>query len=307
MKILCWGTVGCGDVCERKSGPALKGVEHSRLVAVMRRSRDKAADFARRHGVPRFYDRLDDLLADDEIDAVYVATPNNTHLEPVLAAAAAGKHVLCEKPMARSAAACRQMIDACREGGLILAVAYYRRCYPSILRARDLLRDGAIGPVRRMWINDEFPLSHRLDLVHFFFGDAAAVWTRAEALPPGSHAEEGSVLHVRTRDGVESVMNVGWDEKSVPERITFTGDGGQVLIEDLKAGRLAVVRGERRVEENVGPLPATHWGLVANFVSHFNGLADLACDGVEGRKSTVILDIVEQLPPDGTEVVPDYS
>jgi predicted dehydrogenase len=273
----------------------------------MRRTRDKAADFARRHHVPRFYDRLDHLLADDEVEAVYVATPNNTHLEPTLAALAAGKHVLVEKPMARNTAACQQMIDAAAAVGVVLAVAYYRRGYPSILKARELIGDGAIGAVRRLWINDEFPLSHRLDLVHFFFGDVAEVWATDEPLPHGSHAEQGAVLHCLTHDGTESVMNVGWDEKNVPELLAFAGEAGELRIDDLKAGRMTLLRRGGEEALDVGPLRWTHWGLVENFVQHVNGLAPLACDGVEGRKSTVILDIVEELPADGTRVVPDYQ
>jgi predicted dehydrogenase len=307
MKTVSWGIIGCGKVCEKKSGPALAGVTGSRLAAVMRRTRDLAEDFARRHDVSRFYDTIDGLLGDPQINAVYVATPNNTHLEPVLAAARAGKHVLCEKPMARSAAACREMIDACAERGVILAVAYYRRCYPTVLRAKELIDAGAIGEVREVRINDEFPLSHRLDLVHFFCGDVAAVSARVEKLPPGSHADEGPVLHARTHSGAEGIMNIGWAEKLAPETVEIRGQAGEILVSDIKKGRLSVLRDGEQTNEDLGPLPATHWGLVENFVRHYNGFSPLACDGVEGRKSTVILDIVNDLPHDGREVAVDYS
>ena len=306
MKELFWGSVGCGDVCERKSGPALYGVEGSHLVAVMRRTLDKAEDFAQRHGVPRFYGNIGALLGDPDVNAVYVATPNNTHLEPVLAAAAAGKHVLCEKPMARNTAACQKMIDACREADVLLAVAYYRRCYPSVLRAMELVDSGTIGALKEIRVNDEFPLSHRLDLVHYFAGDAVKVWATNEDLPPGSHAERGEVLHVLTGSGVEAVMNIGWEEKSAPETVMLRGESGEIDIDDLKGGHLSV-RGEGMAgEEAFDPLPATHWGLVENFVRHYNGSVPLACDGVEGRKSTVILDIVNELAPGMPEMPVDY-
>ncbi len=307
MAAVNWGTIGCGDVCEKKAGPALYGVDDSRLVAVMRRTREKAEDFARRHSVPRFYDDVDALLADDEVDAVYVATPNHTHLEPVLAAAAAGKHVLVEKPMARNTAACQQMIDACREADVVLAVAYYRRCYPTILRAKALVDEGAIGTLREIRINDEFPLSHRLDLMHFFAGDARTVWTRTEDLPPCSHAERGPMLYVRHASGAVCVTPVGWDENLVPETLDLRGSLGRILILDLKGGLLVVHRGQEKTREDLGPLPATHWGLVENFVAHVKDGTALACDGVEGRKSTVILDIVGDLAPDGPEIDVDYT
>ena len=98
-----WGIIGCGDVTEVKSGPALQGVAGSRVVAVTRRDPAKAADYARRHGVPRWHADADALLADPEVNAVYVATPPGTHLDFTLKALAAGKPVYVEKPMARSA------------------------------------------------------------------------------------------------------------------------------------------------------------------------------------------------------------
>ncbi len=307
MRTISWGMIGCGDVCERKSGPALKGVVGSRLVAVMRRTTELAEDFARRHCVSRAYDKLEDVLNDPEVEAVYVATPNNTHLEPVLAAANAGKHVLVEKPMARSSAACRRMIDACRDSGVALAVAYYRRCYPTIMRTKRIIDSGEIGAVREIRINDEFPLSHRLDLVHFLCGDAEAVWSRTEKLPPGSHAEQGPVLHVRTLSGAEAIMNIGWEEKNAPETVDVIGECGEIHVTDLKKGTMSVtVDGGERTEEP-GPLPATHWGLVENFVRHLADGVPLACDGEEGRKSTVILDIVDELTPDAEEVPVDYT
>ena len=102
-------------------------------------------------------------------------------------------------------------------------------------------------------------------------------------------------------------MNIGWDEKLAPETLDFEGSEGELHVRDLKAGRLELVRGGETTREEVGPLPATHWGIVGNFVAHVNGSAPLACDGVEGRKSTVILDIVKGLAPDGREVGVDYS
>lgn len=307
MASLSWGIIGCGKVCEKKSGPALAGVEGSRLAAVMRRTGNLAEDFAKRHGVPRWYDTWEGLLSDDEVEAVYVATPNNTHLEPVLAAARAGKHVLCEKPMARNTAACQEMIDTCKEMGVILGVAYYRRAYPTILRAKEMIDSGAIGAVKTVRINDEFPLSHRLDLVHFLCGDAEAVWSKVEPAPPGSHLAETAVLHVRTLGGAEGIMNIDWEEHLTPEMLDIEGESGSVVIDDLKGGHLVVRAGGEEREESFAPLAATHWGLVANFVAHWRGEAPLACDGVEGRKSTVILDIVQELEPGGGERPVDYA
>ena len=152
MRDIRWGIIGCGAVTEVKSGPGLQKAERSRLVAVMRRNASLAEDYARRHGVPRWYSDARDLLADPEVDAVYVATPPSTHREYARLAAAAGKPVYVEKPMARTHAECLEMIAACREAGVALYVAYYRRAQPRFLKVRDLLAAGAIGAPRSVTV-----------------------------------------------------------------------------------------------------------------------------------------------------------
>ena len=148
MKDIRWGIIGCGDVTERKSGPGLQKAEGSSLVAVMRRDGAKAADYAKRHGVPTWYDDADKLIADPNVDIVYVATPPDSHQEYCLKAAAAGKPVYVEKPMARTADECRQMVDACRAANVKLFIAYYRRCLPRFVKAKELIDGGAIGRVQ---------------------------------------------------------------------------------------------------------------------------------------------------------------
>ncbi len=143
-----WGIIGCGDVTEVKSGPGLQKAEGSELVAVMRRDAARARDYAHRHGVARWYEDADALIADDDVDAVYIATPPDSHLEYTRRAAAAGKPVYVEKPMARTGVECEQMVQACTEAGVRLFVAYYRRRLPIHLRVESLLEDGAIGEPR---------------------------------------------------------------------------------------------------------------------------------------------------------------
>ncbi|QTE29752.1 Gfo/Idh/MocA family protein [Pengzhenrongella sicca] len=148
MESVRWGIIGVGNVTEAKSGPGLQRAERSELVAVMRRTGDKAADYARRHGVARWYDDADALIADPDVDAVYIATPPDSHRDYALRVAAAGKPVYVEKPMARTAAECDAMIDGCALAGVPLFVAYYRRAMPRFRRVRELLDGGAIGTPR---------------------------------------------------------------------------------------------------------------------------------------------------------------
>ena len=148
MKTIRWGMLGCGEVAETKSGPGLTGAANSRLVAVADRNPGRAESFARRHGVARWHDDAEAIIAAPDIDAVYVATMTESHRDFVLRCAAAGKPVLTEKPMAMDYAGALEMIAACRRAGVPLWVAYYRRALPRFLKVRDLVRDGAIGPVR---------------------------------------------------------------------------------------------------------------------------------------------------------------
>lgn len=306
MTSVNWGIIGCGDVCEKKAGPALYGVVDSRLVAVMRRDGAKAADFARRYNVDQWYDDVDALLANPEIDTIYVATPDAQHAEMTIRAAEAGKHVLVEKAMATNTADCDRMITACAKAGVTLAVAYYRRGYPTILRAKQIIDGGDIGEVREVWVNDEFPLSHRLDLMHFFCGDIEAVSATHEPLPMCSAHTDGAVLHLQHVSGAVSHTHAGWDENVVAEQLDIRGSKGRVLVLDLKAGLLVTHIDGNKTTEDLGPLPATHWGLVENFVQHQQGRAPLACDGHEGRKSTVILDLVADLQPGDSSVPVRY-
>src|ERR1035437_648837 len=110
MEQVSWGIIGCGNVTEKKSGPAFNKVANSRLVAVMRRDAEKAADYAKRHGVPKWYSDADALINDNDVNAVYVATPPKYHAVYAIKAMRAGKAVYVEKPMAMNEAECREMI-----------------------------------------------------------------------------------------------------------------------------------------------------------------------------------------------------
>ena len=196
--------IGCGDVTEIKSGPAFNKVDHSALVAVMRRDGAKAEDYARRHGVPRWYDDAAKLINDPEVNAIYVATPPSSHEEYAIAAINAGKPVYVEKPMANSYAAACAMADAVAAKKGMLVVAHYRREQPRFKKIKQLIREKAIGePLLVRLELSKPPLSkeeladpkmawridpsiaggglfhdlatHQLDLMYHFFGPAQKV------------------------------------------------------------------------------------------------------------------------------------
>jgi predicted dehydrogenase len=144
-KIIRWGIIGVGNVCETKSGPGFYKAPNSQLLAVMRRNREKARDYAIRHNVPLWYDNADELLSNPDIDAVYIATPPAQHKDYAIAALNAGKHVYIEKPVTLNAAECDVIIAAEQQGNRKVCVAHYRRQLPYFLKIAELLREGAIG------------------------------------------------------------------------------------------------------------------------------------------------------------------
>lgn len=142
-----WGIIGCGDVTEIKSGPAFNKISHSSLHAVMRRNAEKASNYAERHHVPVWYSKVEELIADDQINAIYVATPPAFHEEFTIKALLSGKDVYVEKPMALTAEGCKRMAGAASQSGSKLSVAHYRRAMPFFIKIKELLDQQAIGQV----------------------------------------------------------------------------------------------------------------------------------------------------------------
>ncbi len=147
MQKINWGIIGCGDVTEKKSGPAFNKVPNSSLVAVMRRDAAKAADYAKRHNVPKWYNDAAELINDPEVNAIYIATPPDSHAAYTLAAVNAGKQVYVEKPMALNYAAAKNMAAVAAEKNIKLSVAHYRREWPLFKKVKQLIGKKAIGEI----------------------------------------------------------------------------------------------------------------------------------------------------------------
>ena len=182
MKHINWGIIGCGNVTEVKSGPAFNKIKNSRLVAVMRRDAGKAADYALRHAVPRWYTDADDLINDIEVNAVYIATPPAMHAEYAIRAMKAGKPVYVEKPMALNEAECREMLRVSEETGQPLFVAYYRRALPYFVKIKELVDKGTIGKVRSVILKFHMPAKPE-ELIPF----AENGWRVNPAISGGGH------------------------------------------------------------------------------------------------------------------------
>ena len=298
-----WGIVGCGDVCEVKSGPGLYKAENSALVAVMRRNGELAADYARRHGVARWYDDGDRLINDPEVDAVYIATPPDTHMEYTCKAAQAGKPVYVEKPMARTFDECQTMIRACEAAGVPLWVAYYRRRLPKFLKVQALLEQGAIGDVRSVLIRyyqplkatDAFPEqrswrvdpeiagaglfldlgSHMLDILDYLLGPISRVQGFA-ANQGGRYDAEDIVCGSFTfESGVQgtgawlftSFENLDWTE--------IEGTEGRIGYACFDASPIALTTSAGAQEIQITQPAHVHQPLIQTIVDELNGRGTL--------------------------------
>lgn len=148
METVRWGIIGAGNVCEVKSAPAMQRIPGSEIVAVMRRNAAMAQDYAERHGIARWYSHAEELLADPQVNAVYIATPPSSHAALTQMAAKAGYPVYVEKPMARTYAACLAMVETCKAYRVPLYVAYYRRYLPNYRFIKELVASDAIGQLQ---------------------------------------------------------------------------------------------------------------------------------------------------------------
>jgi 1,5-anhydro-D-fructose reductase (1,5-anhydro-D-mannitol-forming) len=178
-----WVLFGWGVVNERKSGPAYQKTEHFAIGAVMRRDGAKARDYAQRHGIPKYYTDADALINDPEIDAIYIATPPDTHKYYGLKVAAAGKPCCIEKPMAPSYSDCIALCEAFEAKGIPLFVAYYRRSLPGFLKIKEWIDSNAIGAVRQIRWNLTKPVSEK-DL------SAAYNWRTDAAIARGGYFDD---------------------------------------------------------------------------------------------------------------------
>jgi predicted dehydrogenase len=316
MEQVRWGIIGCGDVTEVKSGPGFQKADGSSLVAVMRRDRAKAEDYARRHGVPRVHATAEDLIADPEVDAVYVATPPATHQPLALLVAVARKPCLVEKPMARNHDECLGMVDAFRAAGVPLWVAYYRRALPRFLKVQELLSADAIGCLTSVHVQVTDRLatggevlnwrfdpahagaglfldlaSHCLDLLDFLVGPITDV--RGFALNSGgAYAAEdltSAAFRFGTRVAGTGIWNFHADAKT--DVMTFTGSEGTIATPVFTDGDVIMAaRGGVETFPIRNP-PHVHQPLIQTIVDQLRGSGKCAAStGTSAARTSWVMD-----------------
>ena len=320
-----WGIIGVGDVCERKSAPAMSKIKNSSLVAVMRRNAEKAKDFASRHNVPRWYADADELINDPEVNTVYIATPPHVHLDYTRRAAAAGKAVYVEKPMARNYMECQAMVELCEEAGVPLFVAYYRRMLPNILKIRSLLKEGAIGDIRLVDVKIIKPLepdivgasrdsanwriypeisgggyffdlaSHQLDVLDYLFGPVLEAQGYAHNQAGVYPAEDivAGTFHFET-----GVIGLGtWcfnaSETSDCEATTIVGSKGQIKFNYFADHSVVLEIYGRKTERLTFEIPYhIQQPLIQAIVNELLGKGKCPSTGVTAARTGKVMDML---------------
>jgi predicted dehydrogenase len=280
--MLNWLVIGIGDITTKRVIPAILEEPRSRLYGIVTRDPAKAAPYE-----AKVWMDLGDALADPAIDAAYVATPVSLHAPQTIAALRAGKQVLCEKPVALDYTEACLMVEAAREAGRTLGIAYYRRMYPKLQRARALIEAGAIGqPVlaeltNHYWYDETGhgpwrldpklagggPLydiaSHRIDVLNFLFGrPQKATGLRSNAVHRYGVEDCATVL-VEYGNGARGIVDVRWHSRVVRDECRIIGTDGEIDLTPLNAPRLVYPAGE----ENLPVHANLHYPCVENFVS----------------------------------------
>ena len=307
--MLKWGLIGAGDIVRKRVAAALRDAPGSQLVAISRARADLAESFATACGADRWHARWQDLVRDPGIDAVYVATPVRLHAEQTIAAAEAGKHVLCEKPMAMDVGECERMIAACRAHRVTLGVAYYRHFYPIVARVRALLAAGEVGkPVLaqidaferfnpqphedRYWFVQRSEAGggpmfdfgcHRLELLLSLFGPVRQTVGLTANVIFDREVEDTAVATMTFVSGPCATVTVTHAAIEPRDTLRVFGTTGSIHVSVLNAGDLVITPQGQEVRETHPPPPNLHQPLVEDFVEAVrSGRAPLV-DGEVGR------------------------
>ena len=318
--IIKWGFIGCGEVTEKKSGPAFSLVPGSKIEAVMSRNKEKARSYAERHGIPKWYTDAQELVDDPDVNAVYIATPPSSHATFAIMAMKAGKPVYVEKPLAVSYEECCRINRVSQQTGVPCFVAYYRRYLPYFAKVKELIRSGAIGRVLNVQIRFAVPprdldynsrelpwrvqrdiagggyfydlAPHQLDLLQEFFGPiikAHGYCSNREGL----YATEDNVSACfQFPDGTPG--SGSWcfvaHESAKTDRIEIIGDKGQICFSVFTYDPIAL-HTERGRDELVIPNPDhVQLPLIHNIVEHLQKQAICTCDSVSATPVNWVMD-----------------
>lgn len=320
MKTIKWGFIGCGEVTEKKSGPAFSLVPGSSVVAVMSRNLDKVRSYAQRHNIPRWYTDAQALVDDPDVDAVYIATPPSSHATYAIMAMKSGKPVYVEKPLAASYAECQRINHISEQTGVPCFVAYYRRYLPYFQKVKQLIKDGAIGKVMSVQIRFAVPprdldynrenlpwrvqrdiagggyfydlAPHQIDFLQEMFGPIL----RAH----GYCCNRGGLY--QTEDTVSAAFQFAdgmpgsgsWcfvaHQSARVDRISIGGELGSLHFSVFTYEPIVLLTEAGRQEFSVPNPPHVQMPLIENIVQHLQGTGHCTCDSISATTVNWVMD-----------------
>lgn len=321
MKLLKWGFIGCGEVTEKKSGPAFNLVEGSEVVAVMSRNKDKARSYAERHHVKKWYTDAQELIDDPEVNAIYIATPPSSHATFAILSMRAGKPVYVEKPMAASYDDCTRINRVSEQTGVPCYVAYYRRYLPYFRKVKEIIRNKTIGDIMNVQIRFSCPprnldysataslpwrlqpdiagggyfydlAPHQLDLLQDLFG----VIIEAEGMcanRAGLYSAEDSVSACfRFENGLPgsgSWCFVG-HESAQEDRIEVIGDKGMLCFSVFNYDPIQLVTSDGTTSISVPNPPYVQLPLIKAVIESLQGFGTCSCTSVSATPVNWVMD-----------------
>lgn len=319
MQQIRWGIIGCGNVTEVKSGPGFQKAEGASLVAVMRRNAEKAADYARRHGVDTWYDDALKLIEDPQVDAIYIATHPDSHHYYTLLAASKGKPVYCEKPLGVSSAQSKEMVEYCKQHSIPFFSAYYRRALPKYRMIKEIIDSGKLGEIRAVHvellqsIKPEDTVdkgrwrvqpeksgggllldvgSHSLDLIDFYFGPIV------EATGEGRNQSQtygaDDIVHgsFRTESGVCGTGLWCFNTCKNEDTTTIFGSKGILSYSVLDIGKPITLDTEKGKEVIAVPDPPEHVAqpLIQTITDELLGKGRCLSTGESGMRTDWVME-----------------
>ena len=323
MKQINWGFIGCGEVTEKKSGPAFNEVEGSQVVAVMSRSENKARSYAERHHVRKWYTDASELIEDPDVNAVYIATPPSSHATFAIMAMRAGKPCYIEKPLAASYNDCIRINRISEQTGVPCFVAYYRRYLPYFQKVKEIIESGTIGNVVNVQVRFSVPprdldfqsgkempwrlqpdiagggyfydlAPHQIDLLQNLFG----VITRAHGYPANRahlyQAEDTLSACFFFESGIPgsgSWCFVG-HESAKEDCIEVIGEKGSLSFSVFTYQPIEVITSEGKNSITVPNPPYVQLPLIKNVIEHLQGIGKCDCSSVSATAVNWVLDRV---------------
>lgn len=334
-----WGILGAGKIAERQMVTAIQQAAGQRLLAVMKRDLAQARTFADQHSVPRAYDTCASLLADPELNAIYIATPPHLHAEHTIQAAEAGKHVLCEKPLALDPVQAQQMIDACYANDVGLMVCYYQRYNSRHQQIKRLLAEGAIGQVTaaRLNFSDYFPPTpgywhhnrtfsgggplmdlgiHCVDLLRYLCGEVTEVMAMvatlaADSLVGDSPVEDTATLLLKLENGAQAVITSHWStanfEPQQSNGLEICGTLGTIQAAPISAkdssGSLRLITAAGVQDYSVAPGGVRpHVALVEDFARAITNDMPSPIPGAEGLAGLRVIEAAYRSAKSGRRI-----